>query len=144
MKEFFKSLITRFSWITLIICGLIFIGFDIGFNFLSLTIDCFSAGLTIIGLVLTIFIFFHGIARNTKFMENVFKYKKDKEFNALCLCVLVFSFISCICGMFKFEIVDKIAFYSLIIAIFELLGVTISMFLIIKYNNKSQGINNSN
>lgn len=133
-----KWFMTKVSSIVLFLVGLILIICDIKYHFLSITIDCFTSGLTIIGFVLTILIFFQGIGRNTKFMKNIFKYNKDKEFTWLCICVLFFAFLSCILNIFENTVVKQIAFYSLIISICELVGVAISMILIIKYNNMTE------
>lgn len=135
-----KYFYTRGLCLTLFLFGLIICVSDAFLNYLTLSVDCFSSSLTIVGFVLTILIFFQGIARNTVFMENVFKYKKDREFTILCVLSLSFAFVSCIISLISHDIAYRIALGFLILSIAELIGVTISMISIIRYNNKSKKV----
>lgn len=137
MKDKALYFFTRGLWLTLLICGIIICVLDWFLNFFVLEIDCFVSSLTIVGFVLTILVFFQGIARNTKFMKNVFKFKKDREFIFLCILSLIFSFVSCFISSIQFQYAQKFAFYALILAIIQLIGVTVSIIRIIQFNNKS-------
>ena len=134
MKEIFKFFLTRGLWLSFLMFSLILIGLDIRFRFFVIT-DCFAAGLTITGLILTIVVFFQSIGKDTTFMKNVYKYGKDKEFIGLCSVSLIFSFIASVLGLIANNVVKCIAFYFLVASLFELLGVIISILAIVKINN---------
>lgn len=131
--EFIKFFYTRGIWLSLLILSLILIITDCIFNYIVLDIDCFTASLTIMGFVLTILVFFQGLNRDSQFMKNLIKYRKDIEFTFLCILTIVFAFISCILSMINIpgEIVSKLPIYFIIAAIFELIGVTFYMLQII-------------
>lgn len=138
--EFIKFFYTRGIWLTLLLISAVFIITDCIYDYIVVDVDCFTASLTIMGFVLTVLVFFQGINRESKFMKNLIKYKKDLEFTVLCIITISLAFVACVLSLINFNnpAIAKLPVYFILTSVFELIGVTYYMLQVIIHLRKNE------
>lgn len=142
--EFIKFFYTRGIWLTLLFISAVFIITDCIYDYIVVDVDCFTASLTIMGFVLTVLVFFQGINRESKFMKNLIKYKKDLEFTVLCIITISLAFVACVLSLINFNnpAIAKLPIYFILMSVFELIGVTYYMLQVIIHLRKNENKTN--